>query len=97
METSLDKARVYLKIEGRVQGVYFRASTVAEAKRLDLTGWVMNSYDGSVEILAEGALANLEQLESWCRHGPPGAQVTNVKVGWEQPQNTFTAFTIRRR
>jgi acylphosphatase len=97
MEISLDKARVYLKIEGRVQGVYFRASTVAEAQRLGVTGWVMNSYDGSVEVVAEGARASLEQLESWCRHGPPGAQVANLDVQWEQPQDTFTGFTIRRR
>jgi acylphosphatase len=97
METSLQKARVHLKIEGRVQGVYFRASTVAQAQRLGLTGWVMNSYDGAVEIVAEGGRASLEQLEYWCHHGPPGAQVTHVEVQWEQPQDTFTGFTIRRR
>jgi acylphosphatase len=92
----MDKARVYLKIEGRVQGVYFRASTVQEAKRLGLCGWVLNSPDGSVEAIAEGAREVLEELISWCRHGPPGAKVTNVELRWEKPENRFTSFAIRR-
>ncbi|MGH7784100.1 MAG: acylphosphatase, partial [Candidatus Binatia bacterium] len=62
METLPVEARVHLRIEGRVQGVYFRASTVQQALRLGVTGWVMNCHDGSVEIIAEGLSEKLEEL-----------------------------------
>ena len=54
MDKSQNCARLWLKLEGRVQGVYFRASTAQEAKRLGLKGWVRNCPDGSVELIAEG-------------------------------------------
>ena len=62
-----DAARVHLKINGRVQGVYFRASTVEEARRLSVTGWVMNCRDSSVEVMAEGEREQLEKLIRWCQ------------------------------
>jgi len=55
MATALEKTRVRLRIAGRVQGVYYRASTVQQAQSLGLTGWVRNCSDGSVEAVAEGA------------------------------------------
>lgn len=85
-----------LKIEGRVQGVYFRASTVMHAQRLGVTGWVRNCSDGSVEAVAEGRRESIEKLIEWCRHGPQGARVTRVQVDWEDPQEEFTEFGIRR-
>jgi acylphosphatase len=88
--------RVHLKIEGRVQGVYFRASTVNQAQRLGLTGWVMNCYDGSVEAVAEGTRGNLEKLVSWCRQGPPGAAVEQVHAEWSDARDEFREFRIRR-
>ncbi len=96
MKTSSEKIRVHLTIKGRVQGVYFRAATVMQAQKLSVTGWVMNCPDGSVEALAEGGRAEIEELIAWCRRGPSGAQVTQVEVHWEQPQNTFAEFRIRR-
>ena len=96
MQVPSDTIRVHLKIEGRVQGVYFRASTVAQAQILGVTGWVMNCPDGSVEVVAEGPRANLEELIEWCRRGPAGARVSHVKVDWEQPQDSFAGFSIRR-
>ena len=96
MKPSENKVRVHLRIEGRVQGVYFRASAVAQAKHLGATGWVMNCPDGSVEAVAEGRRAEIERLIEWCRLGPSGAQVTHVEIHWEEPQETFTAFAIRR-
>jgi acylphosphatase len=95
MDSSSETARVHLKIEGRVQGVYFRASTLQEARNLGLTGWVMNCPDGSVEAIAEGARIKLEELISWCRRGPSGARVTRVDVRWEAPEHTFRGFGIR--
>ena len=96
MVTAIEKTRVHLKIAGRVQGVYYRASTVQQAQSLGLTGWVMNCPDGSVEAIAEGAKAKLEALIAWCRQGPDGARVTQVDVRWETPENNFYSFSIRR-
>ena len=88
--------RVHLKIQGRVQGVYYRASTVQEAQKLGLTGWVMNCPDGSVEAVAEGARQKLDELIAWCRQGPTGARVASVDVAWEKPENSFYGFSIHR-
>ncbi|MBI2211408.1 MAG: acylphosphatase [Deltaproteobacteria bacterium] len=91
-----EKARVRLKIEGRVQGVFFRASTVEQANRLGLKGWVRNCPDGSVEAVAEGAREKIDDLVHWCRRGPPGARVENVLIQWEGFQDEFGEFRIRR-
>ena len=96
MEAMKDPARVRLKIKGRVQGVYFRASAVEQARRLGLTGWVMNCSDNTVEIVAEGEKDQLEPLIDWCRSGPPGAQVKEVFAEWETSKQEFQSFSIRR-
>ena len=96
MDNKADKVRVRLQISGRVQGVYFRASAVQRAQELGVTGWVMNCSDGSVAIVAEGTRQQLEDLTSWCRHGPDGARVTDVAVEWNPARNDFRAFTIKR-
>jgi acylphosphatase len=95
MDNSSEFARVRLKIAGRVQGVYFRASALQQAQKLGLTGWVMNCPDGSVEAIAEGERAKLDELIAWCRLGPTGARVTNVDIRWESPAHGFRGFTIR--
>jgi acylphosphatase len=66
-------------VSGRVQGVFFRASTRDEALRLGLTGHARNLPDGSVEVVACGDDAALAQLESWLELGPPLAQVSRVE------------------
>ena len=96
MDNSAEKVRVHLLITGRVQGVYYRASMLQEAQRLGLTGWVMNRPDGSVEAVAEGWQAKIEELIAWCRQGPQGARVSQVEVAWGKPENDFYSFTIRR-
>jgi acylphosphatase len=88
--------RARVKITGRVQGVYYRASMLQEAQKHGLTGWVTNCPDGSVEAVAEGARDKIEQLIAWCKSGPPGARVTNVDVRWETPEHAFRGFTIAR-
>jgi acylphosphatase len=93
---SLDPVRVQLIIEGRVQGVYFRAATVNEAQHLGLTGWVMNCPDGSVKAVAEGQREEIERLIAWCHQGPSGARVTRVDVQWQEAQNSFKGFAVRR-
>lgn len=96
MITAVDKTRVRLKIAGRVQGVYYRASTVQRAQSLGLTGWVMNCSDGSVEAVAEGAKTQIEELIAWCHQGPDGARVAKVSVEWQVAHDTFREFSIKR-
>jgi len=96
MESLEKTARVRLQISGRVQGVYFRASTVKQAQRLGITGWVRNCLDGSVEVVAEGEKAELEKLISWCRKGPSGALVKDVQTEWEASKQEFYNFSVKR-
>ena len=65
-------------VSGRVQGVFFRASTRAEALRLGLNGYARNVADGSVEVLAGGDAAALDELQRWLHIGPPAARVQSV-------------------
>ena len=62
-------------VEGRVQGVSFRAATQARARALGLTGHARNLPDGRVEVVACGSPAALAELAQWLRHGPPAARV----------------------
>lgn len=78
--------RVRAIVTGRVQGVSYRATTAAEARRLRLAGWVRNLPDGSVELEAEGAPAAVEELLRWARRGPRRAVVTDVAVRDRPPQ-----------
>lgn len=96
MTNPVQKSAVHLKITGRVQGVYYRASMLQEAQKLGLSGWVMNRADGSVEAVAEGWQAQLEELIAWCQQGPPDARVNAVDAQWSEPQNSFVGFAIRR-
>lgn len=70
---------------GRVQGVFFRASTREQALRLGLIGYAKNLPDGNVEVLAGGDDTAIAQLERWLRRGPPMAQVTNVRRAPAEP------------
>ncbi|MGP0629903.1 acylphosphatase [Nitrospina sp. 32_T5] len=90
----MEDAAVHLKVEGRVQGVFFRANTEKVAKELGVTGWVRNLDDGSVEIRAEGGRDRLESLIDWCRKGPAMADVRQVDVKWVSAEG-MTSFTIR--
>ena len=69
-----------IRVQGRVQGVYFRASTAERAHALALRGQVRNEPDGSVLVLAAGDTGALEQLIDWLHTGPPMARVTGVEV-----------------
>ncbi|MFC7409460.1 acylphosphatase [Hydrogenophaga atypica] len=73
-----DRYVIRLQIRGKVQGVYYRASMVDAARRLEVTGWVRNRSDGSVEAMAFGTQAQLKQLTEWARRGPPAAMVAEV-------------------
>jgi acylphosphatase len=65
-------------VTGRVQGVYFRASTQKQASLYGLTGWVKNQQDGRVEVLAFGSELQLADFKFWLKSGPAMANVTGV-------------------
>ncbi|WP_294946794.1 acylphosphatase [Sulfurivirga sp.] len=81
-------------IHGRVQGVFFRASTQKKARALGLTGWVRNLPDGTVEVLAVGPRPALEALLDWLHEGPPLARVERVDAAWAVCSKHFEGFEI---
>ena len=66
-------------VAGKVQGVFFRASTRNEAHRLGLRGYARNLADGRVEVLVAGAEDGIQALAQWLQHGPPQARVDVVE------------------
>jgi len=86
--------RIHLMIRGRVQGVYFRQSSVREARRLGLTGWVKNRPDGSVEVVAEGEEDQVKDFLGWAQHGPSTARVDKVDTRWRSYTGEFASFEI---
>ena len=78
-------------VSGRVQGVWYRASTQEQARRLGLSGYARNLADEQVEVLACGGEAAIAELEAWLWQGPSAAQVENVRCGVvdEKPPTGF--------
>ncbi|OGD86701.1 acylphosphatase [Candidatus Curtissbacteria bacterium RBG_16_39_7] len=85
---------VHVLISGRVQGVFFRSRTKDEAQKLGLVGWVVNTPNGGVEIVAEGEKEKLEKFINWCKKGSLFAKVENVEVTWEDATGGFDDFQI---
>ncbi len=81
-------------VHGRVQGVWFRGATQAEARALGVAGWVRNRADGSVEAVFEGEPEAVAQLLAFCRRGPRAARVDRVEEFPEPPEGLST-FTVR--
>jgi acylphosphatase len=85
---------VHLRIEGRVQGVGYRAFVDMRATELGLSGWVRNRRDGSVEAVLQGPPAAVGDMLEMCRRGPPAARVDNVEVIGEGV-GAFAGFEVR--
>ena len=81
-------------VQGGVQGVNFRSTTQARAKRLGLAGWVRNRSDGTVEVLAQGPRPALEQLLQFLHQGPSMASVTAVQAEWGVAEPALAKFDI---
>lgn len=91
-----ERVRLALRVEGKVQGVYFRESARQEAERLGVVGWVRNLADGSVEAEAQGASGPLHEFVAWCHKGPPAAQVTAVRQRPLPFREDEAGFTVER-
>jgi acylphosphatase len=85
---------VRLVIQGRVQGVGYRAFARARARALGLSGWVRNRPDGAVEVEAEGARRPLAELVDDLRRGPPAAEVTEVTELWSERDPCCRGFVV---
>jgi len=90
-----NQQRLHATIEGRVQGVGFRAFVQREALKLGLTGWVRNRWDGSVETLVEGDQGDLEGFLLVLRRGPAASNVSNIRTSWGSATGEFKSFQIR--
>ena len=84
---------IHAHVSGRVQGVGFRYSCRDEARRLGLSGWVRNEWNGDVEVWAEGGGEKLETFLLWLRRGPPGARVDSLDVE-KRPGAGYKGFGI---
>jgi acylphosphatase len=89
------KQHLNIRVEGKVQGVFFRASTKAVADQLGVTGYVCNKQDGSVYIEAEAEPVMLEQFLDWCHKGPDRAEVKKVETS-EGPLQQFINFIVKK-
>jgi acylphosphatase len=86
---------VRILVYGKVQGVYFRQSTLHFCNQIGLVGQVKNQKDGSVEIIVTGTESSIQQLLEWSKVGPSKAVVERV-LSEEIPLQEFTRFTIVR-
>jgi acylphosphatase len=86
---------ISITVSGKVQGVFYRQSTIKKAESLRLKGFVKNMPDETVYIVATGQPEDLDELVKWCRQGPPRARVTNAEVN-ELSLSIFPSFTIER-
>jgi acylphosphatase len=82
-------------VQGRVQGVGYRAFVQRKAAQLGLAGYVMNLRNGSVRVRAEGGRQVIEELARELEKGPPLARVESVEVTWRPPTGRFSSFGIR--
>ncbi|MFB6156687.1 MAG: acylphosphatase [Haloferacaceae archaeon] len=89
-----DRVRAHVHVSGRVQGVYYRASTRDAARDAGVDGWVRNLDDGRVEAVFEGPADAVERMVEWCHDGSPAARVEEVAVEYEDPEGE-DGFRVR--
>ena len=96
MAENSEHTRMHASVHGRVQGVGFRYFVVESANRLQLTGWVRNRFDGTVEVIAEGPRGALDTLVGDLQRGPRASNVTKMEVTWDSANGEFPDFRARR-
>ena len=91
----MSETRAHVFVTGRVQGVYYRATTRETARERGVSGWVRNLVDGRVEAVFEGDRYVVESMVEWCHEGSPRARVDDVAVEYDEPSG-LEGFEIRR-
>ncbi|MDG5814881.1 acylphosphatase [Chitinispirillales bacterium ANBcel5] len=86
--------RVYMLIKGNVQGIGFRYFTSDLATSFNLSGWVKNRHDGSVELEAQGQESELDQFAAQLKKGPALARVTDIEIKDKPVKKDSSEFNI---
>ncbi|AGB41455.1 acylphosphatase [Halobacteroides halobius DSM 5150] len=81
-------------IEGRLQGVGYRASTQQQATKLNIKGYVRNSDGNEIEVIAQGEEENLEKFIQFLKEGTTRSEVEDVSVEWVEPEGDYFRFSI---
>ncbi len=87
--------QAHIIVTGRVQMVGYRYTAISIAREHGLVGWIRNTRDGHVEIVAEGPAEGMEAFIKWCWIGSRAALVEDVRVEWREPTGEFTRFDVR--
>ena len=90
-----EKARLHAFVSGKVQAVRFRGFTLRTATNFQITGWVRNRFNRSVELVAEGERAELEKFLDIIKIGPAMSDVEKVESEWQTATGEFKKFRIR--
>jgi acylphosphatase len=91
-----DIVRAHVWVTGRVQGVGFRAYVESIARQAEVTGWVRNVGYDTVEAVAEGERAKVEQFIEWMKQGPRASRVDESRIEWETSTGEFREFGVKR-
>ncbi len=91
----MNKVSAYVKISGKVQGVFFRATAKKIAEKNQLTGWVKNLSDGKVEAIVSGDKDGVEKFIAWCKDGPEKAEIESVDIIYIE-EKIFKEFSVER-
>ena len=91
----VDLARIHIWVNGRVQGVGFRAFVLQSGSLLGITGWVRNVGYEAVETVAEGPHEVLERFAELIKGGPRASRVDEARLDWETPTGAFKGFVVR--
>lgn len=91
-----DNVRAHIWVTGRVQGVGFRAYVESVARRAGVMGWVRNVGYDTVEAVAEGERAKVEQFIEWMKQGPRASRVNGSRIEWEESTGKFREFGVKR-
>ena len=95
VDVSVERARLTLTVLGDVQGVGFRFFVRKVASNLSVAGWVRNETDGTVSIVAEGPVGDLNKLLDSVRKGPAAADVDDVEASWSTAFGDFEGFHVK--
>jgi len=95
MDAAGTRSAAEIVVQGRVQGVGYRAFVQRKAGHLNLAGFVMNLKNGSVRVRVEGSRQSIEELTRELGKGPPLARVDHLAVTWRPPTGRFTSFGVR--